>query len=224
MDLASMNNNALAANLPGKTPKYFTVLQAIILSLATIILTSGIWYGVWYFYSDHMLDQKRIDAQLEYYKKQVEIDPNKVENHINLGYTYFLKKDDDRAVNEFNKVLEINKNFWGAYYNLGLVYDDQNRLDDSLEMFKKATELNPRDGKSFLQLGIAYRKLKMYDNSLSALTRADRLLQGNVEVIYQIGQLAEAEGKKQEAIQIYKDALRFDPLYKDAADALKRLQ
>ncbi len=225
MNQAALNiNPETTPEMYAKSVKQFTVLQAGALILMTLLITIGAWSAVGYFFSDHVVDEKRIDAQLDYYKKQADIDPSKVENHINLGYTYFLKRENDMAMNEFNKAIELDKNFWGGYYNLGMVYADEDRLNEALSMFKKTTELSPRNGKGFLQLGVTYRKLKMFDKSMETLTQANRLLKGNVEVIYEIGQLAEAEGKKQEAIQIYKDALRFDPLYKDAADALERLQ
>lgn len=204
--------------------EYFTFLQASLLILLTLVISAGGWYaaGKYYFWTG--LDMRRINQQLEYLQKKVQAEPKNLENRVGLGYTYFLKGDNRQAIKELKQVIEMDKNYYDAYYNLGLVYGNEERLDEALEIFQKAVELAPRDYKAHLQKGIVYRKMKMYKEAIDSLAVANKLVPRNADIIYQIGMVAEAKGDQQTAIGIYKDALSYDPLYREAAEALQRLQ
>lgn len=209
----------------GKNKKdYFTLLQASVLIVLTIAISIGGWYvvGQKYFWTGR--DEKRISEQLAYLEKQVQANPKDPQMRVDLGYTYFIKGDNTKAIRELSQVVELDKKNFNGFYNLGLVYLDENRLDEALEQFQKCIELSPRDYKGYMQKGIAYRKLKMYKDALSCLNQASKLKPGGADIIYEVGMVVEAQGDKKGAAAIYKDALRYDPLYKDAADALKRVQ
>lgn len=201
----------------------FKLWQALALLVITALLTAGVGYivGKQFFWSG--LDTKRVESQLAYYKQQVASQPTKPELRINLGYTYYLMHDDKAALKEFNQAMALKKDFYDAYYNIGLVYVDQKRFDDALEMFDKCVKLAPRDYKGFLEKGIAYRELKMFTEAADALNKANKLMPGSADIIYQTGMVAEAQGKLEAAADIYKDALSFDPLFKQAADGLRRV-
>ena len=207
-----------------KPPGHFTKFQSIMLILLTLIVTAGGWFLAGKYYFWQTLDMKRVDAQLTYYQQQVKAQPNNVQNIINLGYTYYLLGKNDQAVAQFNQALAIDKKSFDAYYNLGLVFNDSNRLDDALEMFQKAVELSPRDYKGHMEKGIVYRKMKMFKDALKELDQANKLNPARADIIYNIGMVAEDQGNKALAAQIYKDALSYDPLYKDAVTALSRVQ
>jgi cytochrome c-type biogenesis protein CcmH/NrfG len=87
----------------------------------------------------------------------------------------------------------------------------------------KAVKISPRDYKGQLLKGRSYRQLKMYDKATAALQEAYRLKNGNTDIIYETGLVAEAQGKKTEAEQLFKEALSFDPTYKPALNALDKL-
>lgn len=202
---------------------YFTFYQSAALLLLTLIVSVVGWYlvGKYFFWTNQ--DVKRINKQVVYLEQQVQAKPKDLKLRVALGYTYFLKGKNDKAINELTKVIEIDKKYYDAYYNLGLVYQSEDRLDDALEMFQKTTELAPRDYKGFLQRGIVYRKLKMNKQAIESLEKANKLMPGSANIIYEIGALAESTGDTNSAIRIYKEALSYDPLYKDAADALNRV-
>lgn len=207
-----------------KSPKTFTILQSILLLILSLAITSGggIALGNYYFWND--IDMKRVNEQLEFYKERVRIDPSNLENRIILGYTHYLKGDNKDAIREFLYVLGQDENYYDAHYNLGLVYLDEKRYNEALTSFNKTVQIAPKDFKGHVQMGIAYRNLGMYEEAIKALNSANQISRGNADIIYQIGVVAEAMGDYQNAADIYKDALEYDPLYKDAAEALERLE
>lgn len=201
----------------------FTWWQSSLLLVGTLVicLVAG------YFISDRFLwdntDSKQIEEQLKFYKGEVKKNPNDPESRVQLGYAYFLDKDYDEAIKQFKTAKSLDKNYFDAYLNLSIVYDRQDRIDDALQNAIKATEISPRDYKGHLMKGKSYRKLKMYKEANEALAEADRLNVGNTDTIYEIGLVAEDQGKKEEAEEIYKEALEYDPLFKPALNALDRL-
>ncbi len=226
-----MSNTTLARKVPAvfssdgrkERKDYFTVFQTIALILLTLVISTGGWYlvGKYYFWTNQ--DVKQINKQLEFLQQQVQAKPNDLKMRVALGYTYFLKDNNEKAINEFNKVLATDKKYNDAYYNLGLVYLDEERLDDALEMFGKSVELAPQDYKGYLQKGVVYRKLKMYKEAVASLEKANKMMPGSANIIYEIGCVAEDKGEKNTEITIFKEALSYDPLYKDALEGLKRV-
>jgi tetratricopeptide (TPR) repeat protein len=196
-------------------------------SLLILFLTLGVSVSAAYYISDTFLwskfDMDRVNEQLTYYKNKVEEQPNDPQQRVNLGYTYFLKGKNDEAIKQYKVALDLDKNYYDAYLNLGIVYNDEDRFDEALKMFQKVTDIAPRDYKGHLYKGISYRQLKMYDDAIEVLSQANVLMPGNSQIIYEIGRVAEAQGQSKEAEELYKEALNYDPLFKNALEGLERI-
>jgi tetratricopeptide (TPR) repeat protein len=196
-------------------------------TLLILFMTLGISVGAGYFISDKYFwsdfDQNQLKKQFEHYKNQVDAQPNDPQHRVNLGYSYFLLGKNEEAIKQFKVALDLDKNFYDAYLNLGIVYLEEERLDEGLKMASKASEIAPRDYKSQLLKGTAYRKLKMYDESLETLSKANELMPGNTDIITELGKVAEDQGDKKNAEELFKEALNYDPLYKPALEGLDRV-
>lgn len=207
-----------------KTVKKFTLLQSIFLLSMTLILSTGGGYALGNYYFLNDIDMKRVNEQLAYYQEQVRIDPANLENRIVLGYTHYLKGNNDAAIREFIYVIGQDEGYYDAHYNLGLVYLTEKRYNEALSSFGKTVQIAPRDFKGHIQLGVTYRHLQMYDEALEALNTANQLAPTNSDIIYETGLVAEAKGEYELAVDIYKDALQYNPLFEEAAKALDRLK
>ncbi|MEO2077627.1 MAG: tetratricopeptide repeat protein [Bacillus sp. (in: firmicutes)] len=203
--------------------KYFTKLQALLLIVATLIVCVGGGYYISDKYLWSNADKGRIDEQINYYKQLVDNEPNNPENRVNLGYSYFLKGDNNSAIKELKVATDLDSKYFGAYFNLGLVYIDEERYNDALKQAQKAVELGPRNFKAHLLAGIVYRNLKMYDEANKSLKEALKLMPTNTDTITEIGRVAEDQGSFKEAEKFFKEALTYDPLYKPASEGLERI-
>lgn len=196
-------------------------------TLLILFLTLVIAVGTAYFISDKYFwsktDINHTNEQLTYYQNKVDAEPNEPKHRVNLGYTYFLKGDNEEAIKQLKVALDLDKNNYDAYLNLSIVYSDDGQIDNALKAAEKCVEINPRDYKGLLQKGSIYRKLRMYKDSLKTLNKANDLMPGNTDIIYEIGRLAEDQKQYKEAAGIYKDALSYDPLYKNALKGLDRV-
>lgn len=196
-------------------------------SLSLLFLTIGISVSAAYYISDKYFwsdfDLNRLNEQLAYYKDKVELSPNEPKYRVELGYTHFLKGDNDQAIKQLKIALDLDKNYYDAYLNLGIVYNEITQYNDALKMAEKTTEIAPRDYKGHLLKGTVFRKLKIYDKALDTLSLANTLMPGNTDIIYEIGRLSEDQGNQKEAEELYKEALNYDPLYKPALEGLDRV-
>ncbi|WP_404329910.1 tetratricopeptide repeat protein [Mesobacillus maritimus] len=208
---------------PRKQPKFFTKVQAFLLIFLSFAVTSGAGYALGHFYFWNDIDMKRVNEQLAYYQEEVRKDPANLENRIILGYTHYLKGQNEEAIKQFDYVIDQDKNYYDAYYNMGLVFLDEERYNEALLMFDKTVNIAPKDFKGHVQMGITYRNLGMFEEAMEALEVANQLNPANSDIIYQIGLVAEDQGEIKIAMDIFKDALQYDPLFEEAATALERV-
>jgi tetratricopeptide (TPR) repeat protein len=196
--------------------------QALIILAATlaICLSAGYYISEKYFWNSN---SDEIAKQLKYYKGEVDNKPNDPKLRVQLGYTYFMKGDNDEAIKQYKIAKELDKKYFDAYLNLSIVYEKEERTDDALQMASKAAKIAPLDYKGHLLKGRNYRKLKMYEKATKSLEEAIRLKPGNTDIIYEVGLVAEDQGKIKEAEKIYKETLSYDPTYKPAIKALERI-
>lgn len=200
----------------------FTWWQAALILVGTLAICLGAGYYISNKYLWNTQDTE-LNKQLDYYQGIVDQKPNDPKARVQLGYIYFLKHDNNNAIKQYQTAKNLDKNNFDAYLNLSIVYDKQGRIDDSLQMAIKASQISPQDYKALLLKGRAYRKLKMYKQAKAAIEDAYRLRPGNVDIIYEAGLVAEAEGKKSEAQKIYKEALSYDPTFMQAQKRLDHL-
>ncbi|MBI0577697.1 tetratricopeptide repeat protein [Neobacillus cucumis] len=201
----------------------FTWWQSLIVLAATlaICLTAGYYISEKYLWNQQ---DDQIAKQMKYYQQLVDQKPNDPKLRVQLGYTYFLKGNNDQAIKQYQTAKTLDKNYYDAYLNLSIVYEKENRTDEALQMAVKAAKISPRDYKGHLLKGRNYRKLKMYKEATTSLQEAYRLKSGNTDVIYEAGLLARDEGKEKEAEQLFKETLSFDPTFKPAINALDKLK
>jgi tetratricopeptide (TPR) repeat protein len=201
----------------------FTKLQSFIIIIATMVvcLVSGYYISEKYLWPN--ADEQRLIDQVNYYKGLVTDKPNDPQHHVNLGYSYFLKGDNEEAIKQYRMAVDLDKNYFGAYFNLGLVYLEDKRYNDALTQAQKAVELAPKNFKSHLLVGMAYRNLKMYDEALKSLKTALTIMPTNTDTINEIARISEDQGKYDEAEKLYKEALSYDPLDKPATKGLERI-
>jgi tetratricopeptide (TPR) repeat protein len=201
----------------------FTKLQAILIILATLIVCLGGGYYI----SDKFLwpnkEQERLIQQIDYYKGLVDKKPNNPEYRVNLGYSYFLKGDNDNAVKQLQVAINLDNKYFGAYFNLGLVYNSEKRYNDAARMAQKAETLGPKNFQAHLLSGMVYRNMKEYSKALTSLQKGLKIMPTNTDIITEIGRVKEDQSKYKEAEQFYKEALSYDPLYKPASQGLDRV-
>lgn len=216
------NQENVLEKKPKKAPKRFK--KVTVIGLITLNFIFCLFLA--YFLNETFLSNgsdNRLVAQIAFDKKNVEKKPNDPALRVQLGFAYYTNGDVDKAIEQYKHAVTIDKKYYPGYLNLAIAYESLDKNEKALEMATKVTKLSPKDYKGYFLKGKVYRKLKMYDKSSKELEKANGMSPGNVDVIYEIGYLAETQKSYNSAKEIYQDALSYDPMFKPAIDGIKRV-
>jgi tetratricopeptide (TPR) repeat protein len=93
--------------------------------------------------------------QLHHYQKaKIEFDqaiylnPKFYDAHYYLGLSYFLDKNDKKAINQWEALLQCEPEYqyqYLIYYHIGLIYQNNEMPDEAFDYFLKALHLAPED-------------------------------------------------------------------------------
>jgi tetratricopeptide (TPR) repeat protein len=139
-----------------------------------------------------------------------------------LGYIAFREGRTDDAVASYRAALAADANQKEARIALGNIAYEQEKLPEAEEQFRALSAREPNNARWHYNLGVIYRDQEKLDLSEGELARAKELdpnlafrkeVPGGLKGLS--GQAARlyAEGKKEEAARLYRQALLEDPFY-----------
>jgi tetratricopeptide (TPR) repeat protein len=120
---------------------------------------------------DAATQQQIINDGLTHLRKSLEIYPDNVDSHAEIGATYFRAKMYDSAVVHLNRALKMNPKQINASTNLGTVYMTQNRFAEALPYYKHTVEINPGHVLALFNLAVCYAQTQQYDSSAKYFKR-----------------------------------------------------
>ncbi|MBK5291588.1 MAG: tetratricopeptide repeat protein [Acidobacteriia bacterium] len=166
---------------------------------------------------------EEVRRQIEESRRQAGQQPNDARQVGRLGMILHSYELIDQATACYQRAGELDKKEARWPYYLGLIRQQQKRHREAVPFLRRAAELSPQ---------VAAIQLRLAD-SLAATGAAAgcRTVLGDVlragsspeQVHYRLGRLGETEGKYDEAIQEYRNALAVFPGYKDAHLSLARV-
>jgi Tfp pilus assembly protein PilF len=107
---------------------------------------------------------------------------------------------------------------------LGLEYLKAGKIDEAMEHLETATTRFPEDYQGFTYLGVAYAQKGLYNRAVGAFQAAVRLRSDLPSIRYNLGLAYQADGFPDKAGEEFEEALRLDPSYQKAEQALKAIK
>lgn len=117
---------------------------------------------------EESFDNKNFEPYFLYYKKLVEVFPQRADSHGMVGYCYYYKGQESRAIKAFHRAIEINPYFLPFHYNLGIIYFRHGQYREAMEAFQKSLEPDIAFNLKF----IAYA-YKIYQPFLKGMTPSE---------------------------------------------------
>ncbi len=128
--MLAKSNKALVEWKKGNLDNAIETLEEVISDFETTNIYGSLGY---------MLIQKGdLDKALEFNLKAYDYNSLNTVILDNLGQTYYLRQEYDKAAEIYKNLLKEEPSFPEAYYNYGLVLKAQNENEKALEMAKKA--------------------------------------------------------------------------------------
>ncbi len=210
---------------PNQPKSGMSPVTGLIVILLCTVLFAGAFLGIGklFFWNNYSKDSK-LDVELKQNLEKVQNDPNNASNHINLGWSYFLKGENERAVAEYKKALALDPKNYAANYDMGQAYMSLKQYDKAITSLKEAISVVPNTFPPHLNLAISYYKTNHFDEALKELELSYKYNPGNPETFYWRGMVYEKQNRLEDAYNAYGDAISFSPKYKEAQDAYARLK
>ena len=158
-------------------------------------------------------EKEELLKKIEEYTKKIEKEPNNASNYYNRGFTYFLLKKYEEAINDYNKAIESNPNNASYYFSRGSNYYFLNRYNEAIDDYSKAIELDPNNASYFNSRGVAYRDLENYQEAINNYDRAIESDPNNASYFNSRGDIYYYEKSYEKAIDDYDKAIKLDPNY-----------
>ncbi len=160
------------------------------------------------------------DVMVQTYRRAIEIDPQDVIAHFNLGLALYKQEEFEPAKEALNKALAINRGDRRAHEQidgpaqqlLGIIYYNVDRDDRrAVDAFRRSLQRQPKDPETYYFLGLAYQHQKNLPQALRAFDQALELGQANADIFFQRGQILGEMGRTAEAVDSYRQGLKLEP-------------
>lgn len=133
----------------------------------------------------------------------------------------------DAAQQDFNKALEFDPKYTEANVNLGALLFDMGNYTEAEKQFEKALQLKPNDAAANYNLARTLAKLGRHREALVTYENLLRSEKQNAELVYYAALSYEANGQKDQAINLLNNAGRLaadEALHKQITDELQKLK
>ena len=102
----------------------------------------------------------------------LDINPNYVEAHNNLGLALQKSREFAAAIQSFDLAISLKPNFTDALYNKANVLQETGSIKNAIAHYYKAIELKPDYAEAYCNLGVALHELQELDSALFCYNKA----------------------------------------------------
>jgi Flp pilus assembly protein TadD len=173
----------------------------------------------------------RGDEALDQYREALEIRPSDSNALSNFAQASFAKGErlqrggrNAEALASFRAGLRYKPDNALAHSYAGAILTQTGDLAGAITEFRQATTLDPSLSRGYMGLGVALAQSGRVIEAESAMRQAIAKDASSIEAQYDLGLIEAAMGKRREALVAFGTALRIDPNYQPAKEAVAALR
>lgn len=139
------------------------------------------------------------------------VNPRDADAHVQLSLIYLQRRQEAKAVEHLQKALEIDEHEIDANYEMGKIERGRGNLQQALDHFAVVVEQNDKHSLSEIwrEIGITYLEAAMLNEAREALEKFTTRRSADVEGLYYFGKVLKAQGKSDEARQVFEQAIQM---------------
>lgn len=168
--------------------------------------------------------QGKFDEAILEYKESLSQDKDIPAIYMRLAISHIRKGEFDSAIEELEKLKELDPDDLDAGFMRALLYSLQNSSDKASEEYeevlKKAVSSEPKNTYILKGLAAVYYQQKKFEKAISTYKLILDIDKNDYEALFLMGSILEDSGKRQEAIEKFKETLSIKPDYPDALNSL----
>lgn len=137
------------------------------------------------------------------------VNPKDADAHVQLALIYLQRRQEPKAVEHLTKALEIDETEIDANYEMGRIERAKGNLQKALDHFAIVLEQNDKHALSevWREVGETYFAAGMLDQAHDALEKFTVRRSADVEGLYYFGRVLKAQGKLDEARDVFEQAI-----------------
>jgi len=144
-----------------------------------------------------LLKGTNLAEALRYLKRAVEIDPNRAEYHLYVGWAANESGQPGVAHEALAKALELDKGLADAYWQLGVMQRKQGAVIDAVRNLQKAIELRPSRFEAYATLAECFEDENRPADAIAAWRKAIAADANRSEWHYRLGKLLGRRGESE---------------------------
>jgi len=164
-----------------------------------------------------LTNQKRFEEAKDAFRKVLEIDPKYKIAWNNLGVLLNKQDRSKEAEDAYRKALELNPKDAKVWNNLGLLLNKQDRFKEAENSYRKALKIDPKYPGAWNNLGIVLVNQDRYEGAEKIYLDLLKFSVDKEMTYYNLACLYGLQQKLSESIKYLKQAIDFDPKYKEMA-------
>jgi tetratricopeptide (TPR) repeat protein len=146
----------------------------------------------------------------------LEVTEDNYDARRNLGFTFYLKGQMDKALSQFQKAVRLRPDAAEAYDHLGITYYGKGQVDEAIPHFQEALRLKPDYADAHYNLGVLFYQQGRTNDAIRQFQETIRWQPDHAEAHHNLGVMLGLIGQTDEAIRLFQEALRLKPDYADA--------
>lgn len=144
--------------------------------------------------------------------------------HYQIGRAALMMKDTEKAIEYAQKERKINNKLAESYVLAAEAYMQMEQFSLCAQEYHNAINLSPQGALIYLKIAICHRRSGNLDIAESMLKQAEDIENGLADIYREQGQIFEARGFMDRAIQAYDRYLALSPSAPDAPQVKQKLQ
>jgi len=201
--------------------------------LVLVIVVYGLYQAGGFVYSRYWpKETAKTKALITSYEQRIKDNPNDLNARAQLGQIYIsLKRYDDAAV-EFKEALKVSKSYGPARVGLGLTYMKSGDNEEALVQFQKEIDTASKGSQAkidhFLEQayyfsGMIYLEERYYRGAINNFKKSLAISANASDTHFHLGEAYEGQGETELARKSYEKALKLEPNYQEAKEALEKI-
>ncbi|MCX7910182.1 MAG: tetratricopeptide repeat protein [Endomicrobia bacterium] len=136
-----------------------------------------------------VLDETKINNEIEVLSKQLSLDPNNIKLAVELGIYYFIKGPQyyDKAINLLYDAWKLGSTDTRIFYYLGCMYEFLKLYELSAQEYIKFLNNFPQDIEVLLRLGNVYYKQNKIEEAKNAYKEVLKIDKNNIVALANLG-------------------------------------
>ncbi len=156
-----------------------------------------------------LISKSNLNEAMRYLKRAVELDPNRAEYHLYVGWVANEVGQPELASSSLAKALELDSTMGDAYWQRGILLQRQGRNADAIKDLQTALEKRPSRYEAYAALAKAYEDQQNYTKAEEAWRNA---IKGNDKIAdwhYALGKTLERKNDRKGAFIEFEKAVEL---------------